>query len=256
LFATGIEVATSATSAIIDPATGEHIGQTLLDFTPGGIFGNLVNTNAEISVVVSPIADATGGDAVIGPGHDAGSDPTPVGDVVLPLNTRDSPNRLKFDENIVKPMKSGGSGYKYFTRNEDGGEQRKYVMAYAPITLRSLKIPRPDDFSEGVANHTEFVFSLGVARLEDNLRRPFVEIQDDVKEEHQSLLFLYIGLIVILSIFVLFFTSMVSILSDALGAFPMDCSDSAFSRFPDICFHHQAHDTTATDRSKCEFRED
>lgn len=222
LFATGIEVATSATTAIFDPVTGEHVGQTLLDFTPERIFDHLVNTHAEISVVVSPTADATGGDTVIGPGYDAGADPAPVGDVVLPLDSKDLSNRLEFDEKIVTPMKAGGSGYEVFTRTEAEGGHRAYVMAFAPIKLRSLKISRPDDFSTGVANYTEFIFSIGVARREDILRRPFEKIQGDVKEEHQSLIYLYCGLIVALSIFVLVFTSMVSTSSGfpELRAFP------------------------------------
>jgi hypothetical protein len=213
LFATGKEVATSATSALFDPITGEHVGQTLLDFTPGGIFGNLVNTNAEISIVVSPISDASGGDTVIGPNHDAGSDPAPVGDVVLPMDARDSANRLDFDQKIVKHMKSGEFGNGAFTRTEgeNKDEQRTYVMAYAPIKLRVLNIHRPDQYSEGVSEFTEFIFSLGVARLDDSLRGPFRAIKDDVSDQHKSLLFLYLGLVVVLSVLVSVFTSMVSV---------------------------------------------
>jgi hypothetical protein len=210
LFASGVEVASSATSAIFDPATGQHVGQTLLDFTPRGLFGNLVNTNAEISVVVSPVSDASGGDTVVGPNYDAGADPAPVGDVVLPYDSRDSTNRRDFDENIVKQMKSGALGSKHFTRTEEGGKQQKYVMAYAPITLRTLNVPRPDDYTEGVTNLTEFVFSLGVARLNENLNAPFQEIQDDVKKELHSLLLLYLCLVVVLIVCLSVCTSMVS----------------------------------------------
>jgi hypothetical protein len=211
LFSTGLLVATSATSAIVDPATGEHVGQSLLDFAPQGLFSFLENSETEISIVVSPVVDATGGDTVLGPGHNAGSDPAAIGDVVLPNDGNDSGNRFHFNENIVADMKNGISGDQRFDRIEDDGSLMGYRISYAPVKIRALRISHADDFSRGARRLTELVYSLGIARPEYLLRQPFEEINGDVKEEHRALLTLYLCLVLILSLLVSMFTLVVSV---------------------------------------------
>ena len=211
LFATGREVATSATSAIFDPVTGEHVGQSLLDFAPQGLFSFLENSATELSIVVSPVVDATGGDTVLGPDRTAGSDPSAIGDVVLPNDGNDSDNRIHFDENIVTDMKNGISGDQRFDRIEDDGSLMEYHISYAPVNVRALRISHADDFTRGARRLDEHVYSLGIARPEYLLRQPFEEIHGDVKDEHRALLTLYLCLVLILSLLVSMFTLVVSV---------------------------------------------
>jgi hypothetical protein len=211
LFATGLLVATSATSAIFDPVTGEHVGQSLLDFAPQGLFRFLENSATELSIVVSPVVDATGGDTVLGPDRDATSDPSAIGDVVLPNDGNDSDNRIHFDENIVTDMKNGISGDQLFDRIEDDGSLMQYHISYAPVKVRALRISHSDDFTRGAPRKAEHVYSLGIGRPEHLLRQPFEEIEGDVKDEHRALLTLYLCLVLILSLLVSMFTLMVSV---------------------------------------------
>ena len=210
LFASGVETASTATSSIYDPKNGEHVGQTSLDFTPQGLFASLKNTDSELSLVLSPSPDATGGDTVIGPGHQAGSNPAPASYVMLPYDKNGSYNRMFFEQNIVYEMKNASDGVATFNRTEEDGTISSYVIAYAPVKLRTLRAVLPDNFAHGAYRLMEFVYSLGIARPEYLLRLPFDSIKDDVKAEHKSILTLYLCLGLALSLLVCLFTCVVS----------------------------------------------
>jgi hypothetical protein len=210
LFSTGLQIAQSATSSIFHPVTGQHVGQTLLDFIPQGIFSKLENTESEISVVVSPVADASGGDTVFGPGHLSGADPAPIGDVVLKNDRPDSANRKMFDDRVVAPMKLGQSGQSVFQRIESDGTQKEWSISYAPVNVRTLKAVQADDVTRGVEFSMEFVYSVGIAFPNADLELPFQNTKREVKAQHRRLLTIYLCLVLILAVIVSIFTWMVS----------------------------------------------
>jgi hypothetical protein len=207
-FAAVTDVGTSAVSPLIDPRSGEFIGQTLIDFSPLQMLKALDETNSYFYYVISPSTSASD-DTIIGPGHPIGDDPAAIADVILPLDALDSKNRADF-ANVIYEMKEGQSGEALFTRTAENGAAEKIMLAYAPVYARTLSPARPDDFARGSNYSHMLLYSVAVARLEKTLAKPFIEIEDDIRENLGVIAIVYLSLVIVVSLFCVVATVRVS----------------------------------------------
>lgn len=203
------QVAASATSPVINPVTGEYMGQVLLDYSPSNIRLSLERLIAPLSIVITIEEDVTGGDTLIGPNKTEGWKSSPIGNLVF--LEEDSLNRAVFERDVLAKMKNGDSGISYFTRLKSNGKEENLTISFEPVDIRIVAPVAPDDFSRGAVVSKLLVYSVGIAYLEREMRRPFQEKEDGVYADLQRIATAYICCVVFLSIMLLFFTYQVSI---------------------------------------------
>ena len=88
-FASGA-TAQSSTLPLVDPITGTHVGQALVDFLPEDIVVQLRPENTPLAdkgfpILITAQPNSFGADTVVGPGYSIGeSEGQPIGNLVLP----------------------------------------------------------------------------------------------------------------------------------------------------------------------------
>jgi len=274
-FASSLIKACSATQAIIDPRTGEVIGQALIDFLQTKFemihMGQLRSDNS-FHFVISPSGDSVSGDTVVGP------DPTSrgedlevnfrvgsIGDFVLPHDHVNSSNRKGFDH-VVSDMKLGSTCFQNFTRTKmktmaDGKVityESTYRVAYDPIHVRALDSVQCDDYSRGVKVSQALVYSLAVARSEESMKQPFKEFEKETKQKLKSNVSIYIGLTVFVSLMATAVACRVRLFFRLYHVYYPCEKLNYFLSFigPDLRCGDQAHDCPSPRRAEHKFRQD
>jgi hypothetical protein len=212
VFALKGEVATSMTFPLVDPTSGEHVGQTLIDFLPEGLMEvtevgdnhTFDRRRNSFTIFVTPSSDALGGDTLAGPGYAMGSTSPPIQSLVMPCDDPSSQNRRDFDAGVLAAMKQGQSGERSFhrrafVRNDDvvtcAATEESMFISYAPVVIQSSKPVRSDDFARGVIVSEILMGSLGVVVSTENLSAPFAFIEKQATDTINSSTTLFIGLI-------------------------------------------------------------
>jgi len=214
-FAIANAIATSATSPIANPKTGEYVGQTLLDFYPEGVKEGLKRLGALIAFVITPEVDATGGDTVVGPNVTEGWESASILDLLFMYDPPGSHFRLDFEQRILAKMKNGTEHLEEFGRTKKDGKAEHLVIAFAPVYQRVLLPLSPDDFSRGVEVSQVLLYSVGMIRRVDEIHAPFREIEDDIKRELDDIRTVYV---VVTAFVALIFTAYACLVS----TFPRD----------------------------------
>ena len=191
-FATKTRFGQTVTSPLIDPLTGEHVGQTLVDFVSQPIFEALNKNNTKLSeggfsFVITGRDDGFGTDTVIGPGFSLVEESSAeIGDVVLPYDedcpTVECSRRANF-EAIRMRMKGGEKGVSQFTRTNAGGEVETIYVAFAPISTKMLTPVNSSDISRGVESSDYLIYSLALAEVERGLLASFKDVEDQVSKQ-------------------------------------------------------------------------
>jgi len=208
VFAATKEVANSVTFPLVDPETGAHVGQTLLDFLPVGLPYAATADNRHTNgffILVTPESDALGGDTLTGHGYSWGSSSPRIQDLVMPCDKPSSENRRLFEMTLLASMKEGNSNETSFRRQafvRDGetltcreGKEESMFIAIRPIAIRESKPLRHDDFARGVnASDVHMGFLWYVVPKED-LAAPFKAIEDQVDDDINRSISIFIGLI-------------------------------------------------------------
>lgn len=207
VFAATREVANSVTFPLVDPDSGEHVGQTLIDFFPDGIEHSSTADDRHQNgfiMIVTPESDALGGDTLAGPGYSWGSTSPPIEELVMPCDEPSSTNRRRFEAVLLKSMKEGDSNETTFRRRvfvRDGDTltcekaEETLFIAYRPITLRELYPLRHDEFHRGVNVSDILMGSLGYVVPTGDLAAPFDAIEDQVESDINKSISILIGLI-------------------------------------------------------------
>jgi hypothetical protein len=212
VFALTGKVVTSMTFPLVDPSSGEHVGQTLLDFRPEGLLEvTEVGDNHtfdrrpySFTILVTPSSDALGGDTLAGPGYAMGSTSPPIQSLVMPCDDPSSQNRRYFDENVLAAMKqnrsdSGKFNRRAFVRNDDevtcAATEESMFISYAPVAIQSSKPVRSDDFARGVNVSEILMASLGIVVPAEDLSAPFAFIENKTSDTINGSTTLFIGLI-------------------------------------------------------------
>ena len=205
-------IASSATSPIFHPGTKEYVGQVLLDFAPTAIRDSLRRLrNSTTSFVITPDPEAKGGDTLIGPDQSSEVwESANILDLLFRDETSGSSNKQFFEREILPHMKAGKANVTTYSRWRGGEPEELLVLAYHPVRVRAYQALRPDDFSRGVNESETLVYSVGIARKDEDLRRPFENISDDVMDDLDFLRLLYASLVMFVSVLFTVYTCLVS----------------------------------------------
>ena len=220
-FASGA-TAQSSTLPLVDPITGTHVGQALVDFLPEDIVVQLRPENTPLAdkgfpILITAQPNSFGADTVVGPGYSIGeSEGQPIGNLVLPdddnCSDAEDPNcanRLEFEEILVE-MRAGKAGTTTFTRTSSTGESEKVYMAFAPVISKDFASIDSSDFSRGVTAYDSMIYSLAVLEPESGFLRPFQE-SIDVERSVDVALGVLLALIIMAAIVVCYVTSSITV---------------------------------------------
>lgn len=191
----GVTVALSATAALIDPRTGEYVGQVLLDFLPTRMLRVIKDdtplTNKGFPVLIAT-EDAIDADTIVGPGYKLSDPPSPIADFVLKYDTPMGCERpicvenQKAFESIVAEMKSGSRGNATFFRTTENGKQEKVHIAFAPVSVRSFRSIDSSDFSRGVYVSDYLIYSIALAETDSGILEAFDPIQEESEQQKRA----------------------------------------------------------------------
>lgn len=212
-FAIEDEIATSATSPIANPTTGEYLGQTLLDFNPDAVKSGLEHLEAIVSILITPNVDVLGGDTVVGPNKSAEWESASILDLLFQFDAPSTLYRTQFEQDCLLLMKDGASGLSNFSRTSREGSLEHLVIAYAPVFERVLLPTSPDDFSSGVESRKVLLYSVGIVRNVEDIHAPFNAIADDIEIQLDSIRTIYVVVTAIVALVFTAFTCMVSLRS-------------------------------------------
>lgn len=209
-FVSGV-LATSAVSPIVNIPTNEFVGNVLYDFLATELLESYADVKENVvTFVVTPRGDVSGHDTVVGPNQAIDPPSSRIEDLLfLP---QDSENRLSFQKNVLKQMKEGENGVGSYSSVTASGEEEDFIVAFAPVTVRSLLPLRHDDYSHGVATFRKLVYSGAAAVREQDLRDPFRAIESDLKDEVRTTNVAFLWIISLVSILLAAFTCLVSTL--------------------------------------------
>jgi hypothetical protein len=192
LFAGERSYAQTSTIAIVDPITGEHVGQTLLDFLSQPIYRTLEeNTHLGLDgfPILIAVNDGDNPETIIGPGVSEGQDSSFISDVVLPYDITcakgDSQcaERINTFNAIIDSMKNGKSDGTSFARKTSSGEVEQLHVAYSPVYVTSVRPVNSSDYSRGVTTQKIQVYALALVESEQGILMPFEQIEDTTKKQ-------------------------------------------------------------------------
>ena len=205
-----LNVASSATSPIANPSTGEYVGQMLYDFVPSSTHSMFNKLEEPIAFLVSPDDGGTGYDTVIGPGGLDSWEPSSILDLLFKLDHVDSVYRKTFETDILERMKRGAHGFESFDRTTSEGTLETLKLAFQPVKTRVMLPIDPSDFTRGVNRSQVLLYSLGIAYRVEDISEPWRAIEASVRGDLKRLKTIYLCSIVFLSLLFLCFGCFVS----------------------------------------------
>ena len=215
LFAAVDIYAQSASSPLIDPKSGEHVGNTLVDYVSQPILDSLNAQNFALSgkgfpVLITIETDNFGADAVIGPGLEA--EARPIADLVLPYNPKCEGTACEEGfYKILQDMKAGENGTAKFIRVGADGEDEAIYLSYAPVVVKTFSAIDSSDFTRGVTKSQYLLYSLAFAEYEDSMLAQFYKIEGEIDTQFYITLAV-LCITIILSIgFVVYFSSVITV---------------------------------------------
>lgn len=187
-FVTGgqrIEFAQSATSPLIDPETGEHLGQVLLDFLPARMVRSIseetVLGDGGFPFLVSADFDSEF-DTVIGPGYFPEDEPISITDLILKYDKLCDSDRCKSNVDafveVIKEMKNGSIGNATLYRVDENEKVETLLLSFAPVTVPSFRPVDSSDFSRGLEASEYTIYSLALVESENGILEAFEPIRD------------------------------------------------------------------------------
>ncbi|CAB9506473.1 expressed unknown protein [Seminavis robusta] len=189
-FEVGNFVGQTCTKPLIDPRTGEHVGQSFVDYRSDPIFDILdpkstILGDGGYPMLIAVREDLDGANTLVGPGVEA-QDGTldDIEDLVLKNDLGCSEpecerHREEFRA-VLNAMESGKTGTgSYSVRMDDGAEETMFI-AYAPVKLKSYSPVNSSDFSRGVSESHYTIYYLGLTETETALVSAFDQVEDDI----------------------------------------------------------------------------
>jgi hypothetical protein len=187
-FATTDYVFNTAISALIDPTSGEYVGNVLIDFSASEIDNIVEDNKNEFYAVILP---NTTKNVVASSELDDNATPKSIFDLMIPSDPTDSVNREYFSS-IIDDMEKGGEGLKCeLNRTNKDGVQEEYCYAFLPIYNRELKPVQPDDYSRGAEYSEKLLYSMIMFKKKDDLRYEYLMRSEDIKSSMESTLIVY-----------------------------------------------------------------
>ena len=154
----------------------------------------------------------------MGPGFSL-SEPSAIGDIVLPFDEEGSENKIAFDKNVRDRMRAGERGNATFWRSKnEKGDEELVSIAFAPVTALTLEPVNSSDFSQGSTSKTELIYSVGFGITELDLQLPFKQVEEKVTTDITRGNYISFTLIIAAFLGVIYMTyTMVRLLSSNTG---------------------------------------
>lgn len=203
----------SATSAIMDPFTGEHVGQVIVDFLAQATYETVENrtyySQGGFPILVAVQGDTA--DTIIGPGVSIDQETTSVTEGVLPYDIECSDesecnDRIQTFRKIVEAMKNGESASTTFSRKMENGELETVHMAYSPVYVPSIGPINSSDFSRGVERSDYQIYSFAIVEPEEGVLKGFQGIENSTKKQTNIAIVVITLVIVAAALIVVYFS--------------------------------------------------
>jgi hypothetical protein len=249
-YATSDEIGITAVAPLIDPKTGEFVGNNLLDFTTTEISQVFDKTKVNIYAVILP--NTTDGQNVISSTESTDkSAARSIHDLLEP----DDPDRL---EEIIQEMENEGTGANCDLNRTDQNGVHQTCYAYEPLYVRELRTVRANDFSAGAVHSRKFHYSLMMVQDVDDMSSEFMKRSDDISRVLIQTYVIYMITTGIATLICIIVTAKVSYLMILLIKFSLAFTvfqqiysaliSSLFFPLLDFLVHHQASDSIITHR--------
>ena len=215
LFAATNTYAQSGSSPLIEPRTGKHVGQTLIDFNSQPIIDSLSKENFALTgkgfpILITIESDNFGADTVIGPGRE--EEAKPIADLVLANDPECIGSACKEGFfKIVEDMKLGKTGTSEFSRVSDEGSIEAIYISYAPVIVKSFAPTDSTDFDRGVVQSDYVLYSLAFAQPEEDMLQPFGEVERDIEKQFYITLIVLCTTIALATAFVFYFSHAITV---------------------------------------------
>lgn len=189
--------AAAATAPVANPATNEYLGQMLLDFSPTKIMELLSDVGNGMGFIMTPFDNT---DSIVLTLGDDEWEPVSVKDYLFEFDKGDVSVYIQnFEKAILNKMTAGETGYETFTRSTSDGGEESLIISFAPVKAMSLLPLDPSDFSRGVNQTLELVYSIGMIYRADEFDSPWEIGKDELDEDMARLLRYYFSAIVLIS---------------------------------------------------------
>ena len=203
------DYATVATAAIGNPATGDYVGQTLLNFSPKELLVLLSEANDQLGFIVTPF---DGIDSVVLTLGENEWKPITVNNYIFgPDRNQTSSSSQYFLDTILSRMIAGGRGHETFSRPTATGKEDTMNIDFAPVNAKMLLPLDPSDFSRGVRQTEELVYSIGIVYQSNEFHTPWEITKEDIDDDMTRLQTIYLCTIIVISACCLCISFIVSI---------------------------------------------
>jgi hypothetical protein len=180
------QIAQTITSPIANPKTAEYVGQVALDFDLNyESIVKMLDGESSVTFMITPHEDILGGDTVVSPGREKELASAKIEDLIF-RNELDDANRDRFKLEILPLMKAGERGDTRFSITKDNGVEEEICLYYTPIKIPITIGLRPDDFTSGHESIEHLIYSLGIGKPCDEIKRPYDGVEDLVNEDMVS----------------------------------------------------------------------
>jgi len=211
------QITQTFTSPIANPKTGEYVGQVALDFNLNyERIVKMLDEDSSLTFMITPFDDILGGDTVVSPGNETGWASEKIEDLIFKSEPNDI-NRDLFKREVLPLMKAGKRGDTRFLITKKDDLEEEICLYYAPVIVPLGINLRPDDFSSGETMTDHLIYSLGVGKPCDEIKRPYDVVEDAVNEDMLSQQEIFIAIIVSSTVFFIIF----SVFAATNIAFPM-----------------------------------
>jgi hypothetical protein len=203
-YASAFVTASSITSPIANPSTGEYVGQVLHDYLPLGLGTCVRGLKEPLSFLITPGEDVMGGDTVVGPSKVEDWRSSPLSDILFP-NESESREKHFFETEVLSELKAGKRGQKKFSMRREDGSEEDICIVFAPVVVRILLGMNPSRFEAPINGSDAFVYSVAVGKPCADFKTPFETVQNWVNQDLRSIGIIYTTLnVVVTLLFVMF----------------------------------------------------
>lgn len=126
-------------------------------------------------------------DTVVAPGHKQTDEPTAIGSKVLPFDegceSQICKDNMEQFNKIVVEMKAGISSTSTFSRSTATGAQEIVYIAYNPVTVQGFRQLDSSQFSRGLEQKEQLVYSLGLIETESGILEDFDPIEEETNRQ-------------------------------------------------------------------------
>mmetsp|Transcript_25294 Transcript_25294/g.50638 ORF Transcript_25294/g.50638 Transcript_25294/m.50638 type:complete len:1747 (-) Transcript_25294:50-5290(-) len=198
----------TATNAMINKRTKEHIGQILLDFLPLKLISTLESETRlpkdGFSVLITPDSNT-----IVAPGYSMEEANVPIKEIVMKYDDCNSENQSAYCEEfdaIVEMMSAGESGSTTFTRKSSTGRKESIRISFAPVFVNSYNAIDSSNFASGVEQERNLIYSVALAAPEEPILEPFLSVKANIQSD-EAICIAVISVLLVFALIILVFVA-------------------------------------------------